>query len=73
MGCGESYRLLLTLCGWIGSWEVGGAMRRENFRNEGSRWMIIGSANVCLIFFCCIEVRRIELEIVFVQILGKHG
>ena len=48
-------------------------MRREKFRYEGSRWIIIGSANVCLIFFFCIEVRRIELEIVFVQILGKYG
>ena len=48
-------------------------MRKGKSMYEGSRWIIIGSANVCLIFFCCIEVRRIELEIVFVQILGKYG
>ena len=59
--------------GGMGAGRWGGAMRRENFRYEGSRWIIIGSANVGLIVFFCIEVRRIELEIVFVQILGKYG
>ena len=40
------------LCvGGLGAGRWGGAMRRENFRYEGSRWIIIGSANVCLFVF----------------------
>ena len=37
---------------WV-EWELGdgGGMRKGKSMYEGSRWIIIGSANVCLIFF----------------------